>query len=64
LFSGPEFIPSKQVEACLVSLQREVTATLPPLNWMGILSPLMKLQFGNYIDPQTIFECKKKISLC
>ncbi|XP_060554387.1 focadhesin-like [Ruditapes philippinarum] len=46
---GPEFIPSKQVEACLVSLQREVTATLPPLNWMGILSPLMKLQFDEEI---------------
>ncbi|XP_053406121.1 focadhesin-like isoform X2 [Mercenaria mercenaria] len=42
---GPEFIPSEQVRVCLISLQREVTATLPPLSWMGIFSPLMKLPF-------------------
>lgn len=48
-FLGPEFIPAGQVEICVESLHEKVTQALPPLNWMQVLSPLMKLPFGEFV---------------
>ena len=45
---GPEHVQSEEVEICLKTLQEKVTGSLPPLNWAGILSPLMKLPFSKY----------------
>ena len=49
ILSGPEYIPAAQVDLCVKSLQEKVTVTLPPLNWMLVLSPLMKLPFGKKV---------------
>lgn len=43
---GPEFVKQKLVKVALTALQDEVRHVLPPLNWAGVLSPLMRMQFG------------------
>lgn len=44
---GPEAVPAPQVECCLRSLQ--VTQSLPPVNWAGILTPLMRTNFSDEV---------------
>lgn len=44
---GPEAVPAPQVECCLRSLQ--VTQSLPPVNWAGILTPLMRINFSDEV---------------
>ncbi|XP_070176499.1 focadhesin-like [Littorina saxatilis] len=48
---GPERISEEHVKVALTSLQEEVRRVLPPLNWAGVLSPLMRMNFGE--------ECKR-----
>lgn len=48
-FSGPESIPKDLVQIALTSLQEEVTRVLPPINWAGLLTPLMRNNFGKTI---------------
>ncbi|XP_052281893.1 focadhesin-like isoform X6 [Dreissena polymorpha] len=44
---GPENVQTEHVEVCLKSIQEKITGVLPPLNWMAVLSPLMKLPYGD-----------------
>ncbi|XP_052794014.1 focadhesin-like [Mya arenaria] len=46
---GPEKVSPSDVEVCLKSLQEKITGILPPLNWMAVLSPLIKLPFGDTV---------------
>ncbi|XP_064607895.1 focadhesin-like isoform X2 [Liolophura sinensis] len=46
---GPDVIPSKLVEICLSSLLENVKQVLPPVNWTGLLSPLMRWNFGGNV---------------
>ncbi|XP_063431997.1 focadhesin-like isoform X2 [Mytilus trossulus] len=47
---GPESIPPELVQITLTSIQEEVTRVLPPVNWAGILTPLMRINFGDEIQ--------------
>ena len=46
--SGPDSIKPGLVEVALTSLLEEVNQSLPPLNWAALLSPLIRLGFGEY----------------
>ncbi|XP_062590715.1 focadhesin-like isoform X2 [Saccostrea cucullata] len=46
---GPEAVPHSQVECCLRSLLEKVRQSLPPLNWAGVLTPLMRLNFNDEV---------------
>ena len=41
-------MPKEHVKVVLTSLLEEVKQVMPPLNWAGVLSPFMRLDFGNY----------------
>ncbi|XP_050400636.1 focadhesin isoform X2 [Patella vulgata] len=42
---GPETVTNQQLKIALSSLQDEVSRLLPPLNWVGVLSPIMRLEY-------------------
>ncbi|XP_048733859.2 focadhesin-like isoform X2 [Ostrea edulis] len=46
---GPEAIPETRVKCCLRSLVEKVSQTLPPVNWAGILAPLMRVNFSDEV---------------
>ena len=47
---GPEPVSGQHVKVALVALQDDVRRVLPPLNWAGVLSPLMRMPFGAFSD--------------
>ncbi|XP_060062505.1 focadhesin-like, partial [Ylistrum balloti] len=47
--AGAETIPKKQVKVALTSLQEEVEQALPPINWAGLLTPMMRMGFGDEV---------------
>ncbi|XP_041369730.1 focadhesin-like [Gigantopelta aegis] len=49
---GPEFVPKEHVKVVLTALLEEVKQVMPPLNWAGVLSPFMRLDFG--VDVQCL----------
>ncbi|KAK3602758.1 hypothetical protein CHS0354_027755 [Potamilus streckersoni] len=47
---GPEGVPCEQVKVILTALSKSAyQRALPPLNWAGLLSPLMRLNFGEEV---------------
>ncbi|ESO89596.1 hypothetical protein LOTGIDRAFT_164893 [Lottia gigantea] len=46
---GPEKVKNGELKVVLNSLQDEVSRLLPPLNWAGVLSPLMRMEYDNEI---------------
>lgn len=44
---GPECVSWRHVKVALSALQDDVRRVLPPLNWAGVLSPLMRMPFGD-----------------
>ncbi|XP_019714030.1 focadhesin isoform X2 [Hippocampus comes] len=52
---GPEFAPPSVVQTALRPLASVGTAfQYPPVNWSGILSPLMRLSFGEEVQHQCV----------
>ncbi|XP_033729341.1 focadhesin-like [Pecten maximus] len=47
--AGAETVPKEQVELALTSLQEEVEQALPPINWAGLLTPMMRMGFGDAV---------------
>ncbi|OWF34881.1 focadhesin-like isoform X2 [Mizuhopecten yessoensis] len=47
--AGAETVPKEQVEVALTSLQEEVEQALPPVNWAGVLTPMMRMGFGDKV---------------
>ncbi|XP_067665779.1 focadhesin-like [Haliotis asinina] len=43
---GPEVIPPEYVKVALTAIQEDVKQVLPPVNWAGVLSPFMRVNFG------------------
>lgn len=52
---GPDFAPAALVKAALISLA-SVGASFqyPPINWSAVLSPLMRLSFGENVQHQCV----------
>ena len=45
---GPEAVDPDRLLLMLNSLLRGPEQVLPPVNWAGVLSPFMKLGFGEF----------------
>ncbi|XP_046545325.1 focadhesin-like [Haliotis rubra] len=46
---GPEVIPPEYVKVALTAIQEDVKQVLPPVNWAGVLSPFMRVNFGTSV---------------
>ncbi|XP_071110148.1 focadhesin-like [Haliotis cracherodii] len=46
---GPEVIPPEIVKVALTAVQEDVKQVLPPVNWAGVLSPFMRVNFGTSV---------------
>ncbi|KAK3097709.1 hypothetical protein FSP39_012361 [Pinctada imbricata] len=51
---GPEFVPDDYVSTVLTALQSCTKRPLPPLNWTGVLSPLMRINYGDRVKDLTL----------
>lgn len=47
--AGSESVPKEQVELALTSLLEEEEQALPPINWAGLLTPMMRMGFGDKV---------------
>ena len=46
IFLGPDTVPQVHLEAVLRALVDGPTHALPPLNWAGVLSPILRMTYG------------------
>ncbi|KAL8620364.1 hypothetical protein ACOMHN_060273 [Nucella lapillus] len=45
--AGPDTVSSDHTKVALAAIQDDVTRVLPPLNWAGVLSPVMRMSYGS-----------------